>query len=160
MHRAGARGFTLIEMMVAVAIAGILVAAAVPSFQNTIARARLEGAVNLLSIDLQYARSESIRRRTTATLTVASGGASYSLSYVDPSNSATVVTLKTAAMPSDVTVSASGAVTFSALRGLGDARSFTFTSSRTSAQLQVATNSSGRVQTCTPSGSFRGYPTC
>lgn len=153
-------GFTIIEMMTALALLGVLVAAAVPSFQSTMARARLEGAVNLLAIDLQYTRSESVRRRTTATLTAAVGGDSYTITYVDPSDSASTLTLKTVAMPSDVSVSATGAVTFSSLRGLGNARTFTLTSSRTSEQLQVATNAAGRVQTCSPSGSFRGYPTC
>lgn len=159
-HRTTQGGFTIVEMMMALAVLGVLVAAAVPSFQSTMARARLEGAVNLLAIDLQYARSESIRRRTTATLTAAVGGGSYTITYVDPADSGSTLTLKTVAMPADVSVSATGAVTFSSLRGLGNARTFTLTSSRTSEQLQVATNAAGRVQTCSPSGGFRGYPTC
>jgi type IV fimbrial biogenesis protein FimT len=159
MRRVNASGFTIVEMMIALAISGVLVAVAVPSFQSTIARARLEGAVNVLAVDLQYARSESIGRRSTATLTVNTGGASYTLAYVDPS-SASTVTLKTVTLPTDVSISATGAVTFSSLRGLSDAQTFTIASSRTSEQLQVLTNASGRVRTCSPSGSFKGYPTC
>ena len=153
------RGLTLIEVLATLAITGILAGLAAPSFLSTIARTRLEGVVNGLSIDLQYARSEAIRRRTSASLTVAAGGDSYTVSYLVPSTNA-AVTLRTATLPADVTLAATAPVVFDPLRGMAASQTLTGTSSRLSAQLQVQTNANGRVQTCTPAGAFTGYPAC
>lgn len=56
------RGFTLIELLVVMTISAILVAAAVPAFQWTIARNRISDATNQLLSHLEYARMESSRR--------------------------------------------------------------------------------------------------
>lgn len=55
-------GFTLIELMVVVALAAIILSLAAPSFTSTLARKRLEGVASELATDIQYARSEAARR--------------------------------------------------------------------------------------------------
>lgn len=60
--RGSAGGFSLPELVVAVAIIGILAAAAVPAFQNMIIQSRLSSQTNDLISAIQAARGEAIRR--------------------------------------------------------------------------------------------------
>jgi type IV fimbrial biogenesis protein FimT len=57
-------GFTLIEIMVSIAILGVLIAIALPSFSNTIKRYRISAIRDELTASLQMSRSEAIRRGT------------------------------------------------------------------------------------------------
>ncbi|QOY63525.1 GspH/FimT family pseudopilin [Lysobacter sp. H21R4] len=54
-------GFTLVELMVAIAIVAILAAIAFPSFQPTIRSNRLATATNQLTSSFSLARSEAIK---------------------------------------------------------------------------------------------------
>lgn len=55
-------GFTLVELMIVVAILAIIAAIAAPSFRTMIQNNRLTAAVNDVAGALQYARSEAVRR--------------------------------------------------------------------------------------------------
>jgi len=55
-------GFTLIELMVIIAVLGVIAAIALPSFQSTLDRRNLVAAANDIFAGLQYARSEAIKR--------------------------------------------------------------------------------------------------
>lgn len=158
MNRRRAHGLTLIEILVAIAIAAIMAGMAAPSFVESIGRTRLEGGVGTLGIDLQYTRSEAIRRRTTARLTVADGGASYTVSYTATDGTDTL--LKTVPLPAGVTLATPAPIVFDGLRGTTDAQTITGSSTQVSAQLRVTTNALGRVSTCAVSGSFNGYTAC
>lgn len=59
--RAG-RGFTLVELMVTIAVAAILAAVAVPSLGELIRNNRLAAGSNELVTALQLARAEAVRR--------------------------------------------------------------------------------------------------
>lgn len=58
------RGFTLIELMIVVALVAIVVSLAGPSFQEYTLMQRLRSAQGQLVTDLGYARSEAISRGT------------------------------------------------------------------------------------------------
>jgi type IV fimbrial biogenesis protein FimT len=60
--RSTARGITLIECVIALAIVAALMSIALPSFGEAMARARLRGAAQDLALDLGNARLESVRQ--------------------------------------------------------------------------------------------------
>lgn len=60
-------GFTLVELMVTVAIVAILLSLAAPSFSSLLADQRLSGAANALLSDIGYARSEALKRGVNVT---------------------------------------------------------------------------------------------
>jgi type IV fimbrial biogenesis protein FimT len=67
-------GFTLIEMMVAIAVLAIMVAIALPSFSQLLATNRLTAQANELVASLQVARSEAIRRNARVVLCPSTDG--------------------------------------------------------------------------------------
>lgn len=69
------RGFTIIELMVVVALAALLTGIAVPSFSGFIANQRLKTAAADFSMSAVFARSEAIKRNADVTVTAVSGGA-------------------------------------------------------------------------------------
>lgn len=70
------RGFTLVELMVTLAVLAILTMVAVPSFRDTIRRSRVSAASNALLADLRYARTEAINRGQLVSLCPSSNGSS------------------------------------------------------------------------------------
>jgi type IV fimbrial biogenesis protein FimT len=63
------QGFTLIEMMITLAIAAILVTIGVPSFFDMIQRNTVSSASNELVSALLYARSEAVRQEVNVVFT-------------------------------------------------------------------------------------------
>ena len=67
-------GFTLIELVVTMAVAAILVAIAVPNMRTFIQNGRLNTQVNDLIGDISLARSEAIKRRTNVGICMSTNG--------------------------------------------------------------------------------------
>ena len=62
-HRRGARGFTMIELMVTLTVAGVLTALALPNLRPFIQSSRLTSASNDLLRSLYIARAEAVKRQ-------------------------------------------------------------------------------------------------
>jgi type IV fimbrial biogenesis protein FimT len=61
-RQAVAPGFTLIELMITLVILAVLLAIAVPSMREFVARKRVEGIAQELATDLRYLRAQQIQR--------------------------------------------------------------------------------------------------
>jgi type IV fimbrial biogenesis protein FimT len=149
------QGLTLIELMVALVISGIMVALAMPSFLDVIERRRVDGAGNELSTDLQYARSLSVARNTSVALTTAADGLSYTIA--DTSGG---TTHKTVSLYSSLSVTPSVTITYENIRGTSNATYIEVSSTSSTDKIRVVTNIMGRVQICVPSGNIAGYSSC
>lgn len=68
------RGLTLIEMLVVISLIAILGALATPSLTGLLNRSRIAGEINRLVGDLQFARSEAIKRGQPVTVCASSDG--------------------------------------------------------------------------------------
>lgn len=71
-----AGGFTLVELMVTLAVLAVLLGIAVPSFQNITNRNRLTAITNEMVAALQLARVEAVRRNARVTFCPTTNGTS------------------------------------------------------------------------------------
>lgn len=69
-----AQGFTLVELMVTVAVIGILAIVAVPAMSNLIRNSRITGQTEELVTSLQLARAEAVRRNARVTMCSSTDG--------------------------------------------------------------------------------------
>jgi type IV fimbrial biogenesis protein FimT len=67
-HGSNSRGLTLVELMIALTVLGILLALAVPSFKGAALNSSLRAISSDLNASVQLARSEAIKRNVPITL--------------------------------------------------------------------------------------------
>jgi type IV fimbrial biogenesis protein FimT len=112
------RGFTLPELLIVITVAGVMLAAGVPSFVQFIKNQRVKTASFDLFSSLVVARSEAITRNTSVTITpssTANWANGWTISYVDATSSTTVTVRDQAAMP-NITITGPTSVVY---RGSG-----------------------------------------
>ena len=68
------KGFTLLELMITLAIVGIVAAIAVPSMTSMVNNSKAERITGLFKQDLQFARSYAISRGEVVRMTAIDGG--------------------------------------------------------------------------------------
>ncbi|MHB0817505.1 GspH/FimT family pseudopilin [Stutzerimonas stutzeri] len=73
-RRSDMHGFTLVELLITLALLTIVVGIAVPNFTAFIQKTRLQGQTDELIAILQYARGEAVTRRITAEVIVDDDG--------------------------------------------------------------------------------------
>ncbi len=71
--RTNAQGFTLVELMVTLAVAAILTVIGIPAYQDLVRRNRLVTTANAVATDLVTAKSEAIRRGRAVNVSALSG---------------------------------------------------------------------------------------
>ena len=159
-------GVTLIELMVGLSIIAILMSIAIPSMTYWIDKARLTGATEALSQDLQLAKSESLRSNATVSFSVTTG-ANWCYGMVQSTTACNCTTagscslrrLASTDIPAVSIASPSFTATFSAHRGLAQAGSVDFSHTR-AGTLRVTLTALGQVSICSPSAARYGYPAC
>ncbi len=67
------RGFTLIELMIVLALIAVMAGIGVPGFQVMLQNSRLTSTTNSLLSALQYARSEAVTQRSAVTVSPLDG---------------------------------------------------------------------------------------
>jgi type IV fimbrial biogenesis protein FimT len=92
-------GFTLLELIITIAIASLLTALAIPSYQYVMNDNRMAGEVNDLLAAMQYARSEAIKEGSDVVVcsstsgTACSGAPNWQTGWIvfsDPDNNGTL----------------------------------------------------------------------
>jgi type IV fimbrial biogenesis protein FimT len=71
-------GFTLVELIVVMAIAALMTRYALSSFSLSTNKYRMQGELNKLVTDIQYARAEAMREGTPASICASTDGATCS----------------------------------------------------------------------------------
>lgn len=176
------RAFTLLEMLVTVALVVLLVSLAAPSIRELLAVQRLQSVHAALVTDLQLVRGEAVRQRQPLIFEVGGdatmscyilrtsafgGGGCSCLRAPGSACQGAFREVRTVQVPrsSGVTLTASssdaGIATFEPHDGSsrpGDLRIDLSSSVRGSIRVNV--NAVGRVSSCSPDGSVRQVPAC
>jgi len=109
------RGFTLIELMITLAVASILAAISVPAYSRLIATQRINAVSSDLYLSLVKARSEAVKRNINVTLAPVGGVWTSGWTTTDANNlmvnrHAAVVAVSIASAPAAVTFLSSGRI--------------------------------------------------
>lgn len=174
MKRQNNKGFTLLELMIVIALIGIIAALAMPSYQRMIERNRLKEAAEALKSDMQLARTESIKRSQDVIVTRTTGNnGAWCYGFNDTAIACDCTQTAVAAAdycslkrilgnayPQTNLLSFSANTTFTFRRGTANASNTCF--STANFKLKVKVGSTGRVTLCTNNDATAvlGYETC
>ena len=137
-------GFTLIELMVTVAVLAILLTIAIPNYQMFVMNSRMASQTNDLITALSLARSEAVKRAANVTVCASSDGATCTGGWA-----AGWIVRDAAGTPLRVQQALGGASTLAG--GADVASTITFTASGRTTIPVIATAASTTLTLCPPS---------
>lgn len=164
MKKLRSSGFSLIELLIVIAITGIVAALAVPSYQDMLERNRLKQAAESLAADMRYARTEALKRSTDLKLTLTAG---WCYGIDDGDTACACGTAGDCAIKAvdgsqfeGIALDGSNDVSFYFRRGTASNKTVTLSSEHYGASVVVSLL--GRVRICTPDGAtgLPSYPDC
>lgn len=167
------KGFTLVEMMVAIVILGILVTIAAPSFNSFFDQYRVKRAADTVSAFLINAKSEAIKRNATVrTVFKTSTSWCAGMTMADTCDCAVAGSCQIDGVDrlirgSDfkgvtlTNTATGGAFSFTSVRGAANSGNAQVQSAD-GLQVRVIVAGTGRIRLCSPSGAGNvgGYPVC
>ena len=151
----GARGFTLVELVVVIAVLGIVSVMAAPSFTGSFARNHLRGAAGEAYADMQFARAEAVQSNGAVNV-------AFSASGYQVTRGTQVV--KSVSFGGGVLVSGGSTMTvsFNPVRATATVANgpLVLSHAASSATLRLTVNALGRPEVCTSVGDVAGYAAC
>lgn len=169
-------GFTLVELVMALAIVSVTIGLATPSMDHLRSRVHLRGVAAQLETDLQLARTTAValNRVVQMSFNQTTTGSCYVLHSGRPDDcscnldgvahcTADAEAIRTVhiATPSGVTLTSNSRhVGFEPLRGMVTPTATFATRSRSGEQIDVVINIMGRVRTCSATAHLDGLPKC
>lgn len=164
-----ARGLTLLEMLICLAILGILTALAVPTYNHHQQTNHLQAAAEAVAADLRWARSEALKRNIDINLIFSPSASPGSPWAYDIRTSANTLlkTVSSSAIPDFTAISLTESLRshttgFSSLRGSSEGKNgkLVLSSADGALELQVIVSILGRVSICHAEYPIGDYPAC
>lgn len=172
--RASTHGFTLVEMVAVVAVAGIVATAAVPSLGGLIDTQRISGVASELASDLQHARAEAVQRNQGVRVTFRAEAACYVIhtgsadqcqcaASGTPRCEGDAQAIKAVALDDTRRISLHSNVAsmvFDPVHGTASPAATLRINGPQGRSVQHTVNIMGRVRSCSPQSSVSGYRAC
>jgi prepilin-type N-terminal cleavage/methylation domain-containing protein len=135
-------GFSVIELIVAVALAGILAAIALPSWNKLLPSYHLDASLRQFQSELHNIKMRAVAENVSFQLAYSNGAADYAIQRAS-------AVLVTKPLPPGITVTNAGTISFSP-RGTASANRIRLRSSDGICK-QVVVSPTGRIRICKPS---------
>lgn len=167
MKASAQNGLGLLEVLVCIAILGILATLAVPSYINLLEQRQIIAVAEAIASDFRWARSEALKSNSDITLTFEPGSAGNWLYTITTPNATLLKSVESAKIPEFSQVSLDEnlrdhSTSFNSTRGTTEGKNgtITLTSANGYYTLEVILSNLGRSRICSKNESLGDYAKC